>query len=142
GLQWRRNFSVRPDLITFPVPRFSGQATVPSAVELLVNNVQQFGGDVDDGPFVIDSFPHISGAGEATLVVRDALGRTTQTSVPIYVDYQRLAPGLSDFSLEAGALRRGDATDNDHYDHDVVASGSYRRGLSDTFTLEAHAEYG
>ncbi|GAB3101690.1 fimbria/pilus outer membrane usher protein [Lysobacter terrae] len=142
GLQLRRNFGVRPDLITFPVPRFTGQATVPSSVELLVDNVKQFGADVDDGPFVLDSFPRITGAGEATLVVRDALGRTTQTSVPIYVDYQRLAPGLSDFSLEAGRLRLGYATNDDRYGDDFVASGSYRRGLSMSLTGEAHAEYG
>ncbi|MFC5570446.1 fimbria/pilus outer membrane usher protein [Lysobacter yangpyeongensis] len=142
GVQLRRNFGVRPDLITFPVPRFTGQATVPSSVELLVDNVKQFGADIDDGPFVLDSFPRITGAGEATLVVRDALGRTTQTSVPIYVDYQRLAPGLSDFSLEAGRLRLGYATDHDRYGDDVVASGSYRRGLSMSVTGEAHAEYG
>lgn len=142
GLQVRRNFGVRPDLITFPVPRFTGQATVPSSVELLVDNIQQFGTSVDNGPFVLDSFPRITGAGEATLVVRDALGRTTQTSVPIYVDYQRLAPGLSDFSLEAGRLRQGYATDSDRYGDDFVASGSYRRGLGMSLTGEAHAEYG
>jgi outer membrane usher protein len=142
GLQVRRNFGVRPDLITFPVPRFTGQATVPSSVELLVDNVRQFGAEVDDGPFILDSFPRITGAGEATLVVRDALGRATQTSVPIYVDYQRLAPGLSDFSAEAGRLRLGYATDDDRYDDEWIASGSYRRGLSMSLTGEAHAEYG
>jgi len=74
GIQWRRNFGVRPDLITYPIPSFASQATVPSTVELLVNNIQQFGTQVNDGPFVLDTFPRISGAGEATLVVRDALG--------------------------------------------------------------------
>ncbi|GAB3382055.1 fimbria/pilus outer membrane usher protein [Lysobacter fragariae] len=142
GLQWRRNFGVRPDLITFPVPHFAGQATVPSSVELLVNNVQQFGAEVDDGPFVLDTFPHLTGSGEATLVVRDVLGRATRTSVPIYVDHQRLAPGLSDFSLEAGQLRLGYGGDNDRYADDLTASGSYRRGVSNAVTLEAHAEYG
>lgn len=142
GIQLRRNFGVRPDLITFPVPRFTGQATLPSSIELLVNNVNQFGSQVDDGPFVIDNFPRINGAGQATLVVRDALGRTTQTTVPIYVDTQRLARGLSDFSFEAGSLRHGYATEQDDYDSRIVASGSYRVGLSDDFTLEGHAQSG
>jgi len=142
GLQWRRNFGVRPDLITFPVPSFGGQATVPSSVELLVDNVSQFQADVDDGPFVLDAFPRISGAGDVTVVVRDALGRATETSVPLYIDYQRLAPGLSDFSFEAGTLRTGFATDEDDYGDDLVASASYRRGISDSLTLEGHAEYG
>ncbi|QSX74166.1 fimbrial biogenesis outer membrane usher protein [Lysobacter arenosi] len=142
GIQLRRNFGTRPDLITFPIPRFAGQATLPSSVELLVNNVRQYGSDIDDGPFVLDAFPRINGSGEATLVVRDALGRTTQTSVPIYIDQQRLAPGLSDFSFEAGSLRHGYATDKDDYDSGIAASGSYRLGISDSFTGEVHAEYG
>lgn len=141
GLQWRRNFGLRPDLITYPIPQISGQATVPSTVDLLVNNIQQYGGAVDDGPFVVDAFPRISGAGEVTVVVRDALGRVTQTSVPIYVDYQRLAPGLTDFSVEAGRLRLNYASDQDHYGRDLAASASLRRGITRTLTVEAHAEH-
>lgn len=142
GIQWRRNFGVRPDLITYPVPTFASQATVPSTVELLVNNIQQFGTQVNDGPFVLDTFPRISGAGEATLVVRDALGRVTQTTVSIYTDHVRLARGLTDFSMEAGVLRHNFGADHDGYGHDPVFSGSVRRGLSDDFTLEAHFESG
>jgi outer membrane usher protein len=142
GLQLRRNFAVRPDLITYPVPRFAGQATVPSTVELLVNNVQQFGAPVDDGPFVLDAFPRITGAGQATLVVRDALGRTTQTTLPLYVDAQRLAPGLSDFSVEIGSLRVGYGGGTGDYLDSVVASGSVRRGITSTLTLEGHGEAG
>jgi outer membrane usher protein len=142
GIQWRRNFGVRPDLITYPIPTFASQATVPSTVELLVNNIQQFGTQVNDGPFVLDTFPRISGAGEATLVVRDALGRVTQTTVSIYTDHVRLAKGLTDFSVEAGVLRHDFGAEHDGYAHDPVFSGSLRRGLTDDFTLEAHAESG
>ena len=140
GLQWRRNFGVRPDLITYPVPAFASQAAVPSSVQLLVNNIQQFGTQINDGPFVLNSFPRISGAGEATLVVRDALGRVTETTVPIYSDIQRLARGLTDFSLETGVLRHDFGNTLDGYRHDLVFSGSLRHGLTDDFTLEAHAE--
>lgn len=136
GVQWRRNFGLRPGLVTFPIPRFASQATVPSSVELLIDNVRQFGGEVDDGPFVLGSFPSVSGAGEAVLVVRDALGRLTQTSVPIYTDVQRLAPGTMDFSVEAGLLRRGLGG----YGRQPSFSGSLRRGLLDSVTIELHAE--
>jgi outer membrane usher protein len=141
GIQWRRNFGVRPDLITSPVPSFASQATVPSSVDFLVNNVQQFGAKVDDGPFVLDVFPHISGAGEATLIVRDALGRVTQTTVPIYSDSKRLARGLTDFSFELGSLRHNYGGPHDGY-KTTVFSASARRGLTDNFTLEGHAEVG
>lgn len=142
GVQWRRDFGVRPDLIVYPLPQFSADATLPSSVELFVNNVRQFGGQVDPGPFVLSDFPRVVGAGEALIVVTDALGRTTQTSVPLYVDYQRLAPGLSDFSLEAGVLRRGFGLDSSDYGDEPVASGSYRRGMRDDLTVELHGEAG
>ncbi|MFD0739593.1 fimbria/pilus outer membrane usher protein [Lysobacter koreensis] len=142
GVQWRRNFSVRPDLIIYPLPQFSADAVVPSSVELYVNNVRQYSGEVDPGPFVLSDFPRVVGAGQAMVVVTDALGRTTQTSVPLYVDYQRLARGLSDFSLEAGLLRRNYGIESNDYFRHPVATGSWRRGLTDDFTAELHAEYG
>ncbi len=142
GLQWRRNFGVRPDLIIYPLPQFSANATVPSSVELYVNNVRQYSGDVAPGPFVLSDFPRVVGAGQALVVVTDALGRTTQTSVPLYVDYQRLAHGLVDFSVEAGLLRRDFGTASNNYGQHPVATASVRRGLTDDFTAELHAEYG
>jgi outer membrane usher protein len=140
GLQWRRNFGTRPDLITSPVPSFAAQATVPSSVELLVNGVQQFSAGVDDGPFVLNTLPQVSGAGEATIVVRDALGRITQTTVPIYSDSQRLARGLTDFSLEAGLLRHDYGGQHDGYGKEPAFSASVRHGATNSLTLEGHAE--
>ncbi len=140
GGQWRRNFSTRPDLVTMPLPRFSADATLPSAVELYVDNVRQFGSTVQDGPFVLDAIPSISGAGTAQLVVRDALGRETTTTIPLYFDNERLATGLTDFSVELGLLRRGYGGRANDYGDDAAASASWRRGMTDTLTLEAHAE--
>ena len=142
GVRWRRNFGIRPDLITIPMPRFSGAATVPSTVELYVDNVRQFNAEVDGGPFVLDTLPRIEGAGLASLLVTDVLGRVTRTTVPFYVDHRRLAPGLTDFSLELGLLRHDYGAEDDGYGDNLVASGSLRRGLTDSFTLEAHAEGG
>lgn len=140
GVQWRRNFGVRPDLVTLPIPQFSGSAALPSSVDLYIDNIKQLGAEVQDGPFVVDGLPRINGAGEATLVVRDVSGRTTTTTIPLYVDSQRLARGLSDFSLEVGKVRLGYGDDRERYASEVAASGSWRRGMTDALTLEAHAE--
>ncbi|MBR8367211.1 fimbrial biogenesis outer membrane usher protein [Burkholderia sp. AU19243] len=140
GVQWRSNFGLRPDLVTFPVPALSGNAVVPTSVDLYVNNVRQFTGDVPSGPFVINSVPGITGAGSATVVTRDALGRSIATSIPLYVDTRLLAPGLASYSAEAGFLRRAYGSNSFDYARTPAASGSLRYGISERLTAEAHAE--
>lgn len=140
GFQWRSNFSLRPDLVTFPVPALYGSAVVPSSVDVYLNNVKQFSGDVPSGPFIVNNVFGITGAGTATVVTRDALGRTISTSLPLYVDARMLAAGLSSFSFEAGFLRRAYGLASFSYDPHPAVSGSARYGLTDALTLEAHGE--
>jgi outer membrane usher protein len=61
------------------------------------------------------------------------------TTLPFYVTSSLLQKGLSDFSLAAGSLRRDYGVKDFGYGGGV-ASASLRHGLSDTFTLETHAE--
>lgn len=51
GIQLGRDFSVRPDLITYPLPSFAGQAAVPSTVDLFVNGYKNSSNSVQPGPF-------------------------------------------------------------------------------------------
>nr|WP_251232779.1 fimbria/pilus outer membrane usher protein [Burkholderia mallei] len=139
-LQWRSNFALRPDLVTFPVPALAGTAVVPSTVDLYVNGVRQFSGDVPSGPFVINSVPSITGAGNATVVTRDALGRTIATSLPLYIDTRMLAPGLASYSVEAGFLRRAWGLRSFDYAPRPAVSATARYGVSERLTVEAHAE--
>jgi outer membrane usher protein len=140
GFQWRSNFALRPDLVTFPVQALSGTAVVPSAVDLYVNNVRQFTGNVPSGPFIVNNVPGITGAGEATVITHDALGRTISTSLPLYVDTRMLTAGLSSYSFEVGFLRRAYGIDSFSYDPRPAVSATARRGISDALTLEGHAE--
>ena len=140
GFQIRRNFGLRPDLITYPLPALAGSAAVPGAVDLYINNVRQYSGQVPTGPFVINNAPALSGAGQATIVVRDALGRDVSTTVPLYVDARLLAPGLFDYSLEVGFLRTQYGVDSFRYESAPAANGSIRYGFNDTITLEGHGE--
>ena len=140
GFQWRSNFALRPDLVTFPVQPLSGTAVVPSAVDLYINNVRQFSGNVPSGPFIVNNVPGITGAGQATVITHDALGRTISTSLPLYVDTRMLATGLSSYSFEAGFLRRAYGIDSFSYDPRPAVSATARRGISDALTLEGHAE--
>ncbi|SDQ39623.1 outer membrane usher protein [Paraburkholderia fungorum] len=140
GFQWRSNFALRPDLVTFPLQSLSGTAVVPSAVDLYINNVRQFTGNVPSGPFIVNNVPGITGAGEATVITHDALGRTISTTLPLYVDTRMLAAGLSSYSFEAGFLRRNYGVDSFSYDPRPAVSVTARRGVTDSLTLEGHAE--
>jgi len=143
GVQVRRNFAIRPDLITMPLlDDLTGSAAVPSTVEVYVNNVQRFSREIAPGPFAITDLPLISGGGTARLVVRDALGRETISETPFYAATRLLAQGLVDFSLEAGLPRHHYGQQSSTYASRPLAVGSVRYGLNNALTLEGHAETG
>ncbi|MCD9005490.1 fimbria/pilus outer membrane usher protein [Luteimonas sp. XNQY3] len=139
GVQLSRDFSIRPDVVTYPLPQFAGQASVPTGVDLFVNGNLAARERVDPGPFTLTDVPFINGAGQAVVVVTDAVGRQVATTIPFYVSSDLLAPGLTDFAVSAGALRRDYGLDSFSYGP-MVASGSYRRGLGDAMTVEALGE--
>lgn len=141
GVQWARNFGVRPDLVTYPMPEFSGIAAVPSAVDLFVNGFRASRHQVAPGPFTLGEMPVVNGAGTASVVTTDALGREVMTSIPFYVNRELLRPGWTDYSLSLGALRRNYGQRSFAYGK-PVATGIFRTGLSETLTLEAQAQWG
>ncbi len=139
GVRVARSFETRPDLVTVPLPDFAGQAALPSGVDLFVNGYHQQHDDVAPGRFVLDQVPVVNGAGEARIVTTDAAGRQIATVIPFYVAPELLRRGLTDFSLDAGALRRDYGLRSFDYGRAVV-SASARRGVTDRLTLEAHGE--
>jgi len=140
GFQVARNFGLRPDLVTYPVADFSGEVALPSTVDLYVNQVRQLTGDLPPGPFRVETPPSINGAGQATLVVRDLLGRETVQTLDLYVVPQLLAEGLYDYSFEAGWLRERFGVESADYRSGIAGSASLRYGLNAKLTLESHAE--
>ncbi len=141
GVQVQTNYSMRPDLVTYPLPDLSGHAAVPSTVDVLVNGVRQFSSDVPRGPFDIRQPPIMNGAGEFTVVTRDATGQQTTQTVPFYVATSLLTPGLASYSVEAGVLRTNYGAINDEY-HDAAGSATLRYGIEDWLTGETHTEAG
>ncbi|MBZ4135456.1 fimbrial biogenesis outer membrane usher protein [Escherichia fergusonii] len=139
GVYWGRDFSLRPDLVTWPLPTFSGEAAVPTAVDLFINGYRAGSTSLQPGPFTLTNLPYINGAGDAVLVTQDAAGRQVTTSLPFYVASNLLKPGMSDGALSFGALRREYGIDSFNYGP-AAASASYRYGVSDFLTLEGHSE--
>ncbi|WP_244642364.1 fimbria/pilus outer membrane usher protein [Phyllobacterium sp. 628] len=140
GFQLKRNFNLRPDLITSPVPNLSGSASVPSTLDLYLNNMKVFSGEVPAGPFDFTGLPFLGGGGDARIVMRDALGREVVTQRQYFFAPNMLSRGIADFSVDAGFVRLGFGDQSFLYDRNVAGSASIRYGLSDWVTLEGHAE--
>ena len=139
GVQIARDFSLRPDLVTFPVPTIAGQVAVPSSVDVLINGVQSLTTQADAGPFEVRRLPIVTGASTVSLVVNNALGQQVTRTLPVYTSAALLTPGLDAYSGEIGSVRLGYGVQSDDY-REIAGSASYRRGITDWLTLSGHAE--
>lgn len=139
GAQISHNFSLRPDLITYPLPEFNGQVGIPSTVDLLINGNKAYSSQINPGPYDITDASHINGAGNAVLVTTDALGRTVSVDVPFYVTSRLLKKGLFDYTVSTGSLRKDYGRKNFSYTQYAI-DGSARYGLTNEWTIEGHAE--
>ncbi|WP_411878439.1 fimbria/pilus outer membrane usher protein [Polaromonas sp. YR568] len=141
GVQLSRNFGFTPGFIAQPLPVVTGLSSAPSTVELYINDALRQTSQVPTGPFAIDNFPLLTGNGQARIVVRDVLGRETVLVQDFFSHAELLEEGLSDWSVEAGAVRRDLGTSNADYGQ-VFGSGLLRYGLTKNLTLETRGELG
>ena len=139
GVQWATNFATQPGFITFPLPSLSGEAALPSTLDLYVNGIRRLRSDVPTGPFTIPDLPMITGQGEVRLVVRDLLGREQIITDRFYASARLLRQGLHEFAYELGAERHGFGQESFDYGG-TFAAGTHSLGVSDTFTLELRGE--
>lgn len=139
GLQIASDFTVRPDLVTYPMPQITGRTAAPSTVDVLVNGVRQMSQDVQSGPFEVRQPPIVTGAGDIAVVVRDSLGQETVQNLSFYASPDLLKPGLASYSVETGYTRSGYGVVSNDY-RQPAALGTLRYGVSDWLTAETHAE--
>lgn len=140
GIQLQRNFALQPDLITFPVPAFYGQANLPSTVDLYINGLKQYSSNVPSGPFQLNTVPIVNGNGQAEVVVTDAMGRQSTIAFPFYTTNELLRPGLSDYSLDFGFVRKDYGLSSFSYSGDPAFSATWRHGFNNWLTFESHGE--
>jgi outer membrane usher protein len=139
GIQFGTNFGLAPYINRQPIPLIAGQTSTPSTVQLYVNDVLRQTSNVPAGPFTLDNLPVLSGNGDVTIRVRDILGRETLITQPFFVTAELLAPGTSDWSVEAGKLRKELGTSSFRYG-EPFAAGVLRRGLTTATTSELRLE--
>ena len=139
GLQIRRNFDLRPDLITAPVPSLAGTTSVPSTLDLYLNNAKVYSGNVPAGPFDFSGFAFMNKS-DVSIVLRDALGREVRTQYRNFYNSEMLGKGFLDFSAELGFPRLRYGESSFEYARDPAGSFNLRYGLSNALTLEGHGE--
>jgi len=140
GLQVRRDFSLRSDIVTVPLLSYAGSAAVPSSVDVFVDQVRAYSGQIAPGPFVLTDLPYVTGSGAALIVIRDEAGRSRQVEVPFFAPRNLLRAGVLDFALQVGLPRDGYGGGALRYGDAAAAAGSLRYGLTDRVTLEGHLE--
>ncbi|WP_456392490.1 fimbria/pilus outer membrane usher protein [Persephonella sp.] len=134
GIRIGTDYSLRPDIITYPLPDFAGKTSLPSTVDIFVNNAKVFSEDLKPGPFEIKDIPVISPEGEITVVIRDVLGREQIVKVPYMTSLKLLKKGLSEYSVSAGFERKNYFIKDFDYSKFVLSS-YYKKGITDRFTI-------
>lgn len=140
GIQIRRDFDLRSDIVTTQRLSFSGAAAVPSTVDVFIENNRLYTGTVGTGPFRIEDLPLNTGAGDAVVVIRDQNGDEQAQEVSFFAAQNLLKKGVADYSVELGWAREDFGRFSNEYGSDPIASASLRYGLSEKVTIEAHAE--
>lgn len=140
GIQWATNFATQPGLVFFPQPGISGEAVLPSTVDLYINDTLRLRRQVPEGPFSIQDLPVITGNGEARIVVRDVLGRERVIAQPYYASPRLLRQGLRAHAIEIGFVREQYGLESNEYGR-AMAVGTVRSGLSDRVTGELRGEW-
>ena len=139
GAQIRSDFSMRPDLVTFPLPSVTGSAAVPSTVNVLTDGNLMVSSQVAPGPFEVPQLPVMSGAGTISMTVTNALDQQVTLTQPFYASSALLAPGLQTYAGQAGLVRLNWGSVSNDYGK-LAGTAVYRRGLTRKFTVEGSVE--
>jgi outer membrane usher protein len=140
GLQIATNFETQPAFIRYPLPSFFGETTVPTALDVYINGQLRRSEQVEAGRYVLEDIPAVNGAGQMQVVTRDALGRQQVFAQDFYLSTELLREGLSEYSINLGALREEYGLENFQYG-DIAGTANWRYGWREDITLEGHGEF-
>ncbi|KQY84734.1 fimbria/pilus outer membrane usher protein [Brevundimonas sp. Root1423] len=138
GVQWMRDFSLRPDIVTTPTPEIRQDIGLPSTVDLFINGVQRYSTPVDPGTLRLTDLPIVGGSNMVSVIVTDQAGRRTQLYLPLYSSTEMLARGMTTFNLDAGVARQNYAVDSNNYEGEF-AQAAFGYGVTEKFTFSGYA---
>lgn len=140
GLSIFRSYSVlQPQQIIRPRGDRSFRLDRPSTIEVEINGQIIRRLELAPGNYNLRDFPFAQGANNIRLSVLDDSGRSEVLNFSLFLDQSQLAKGLSEFGLYAG-VKAPLGLRGPHYTNDYIASGFYRRGISDFLTVGVNAQ--
>ena len=135
GVSLYRNYSVlEPQMIARPRGDRSFALERPSSVEIYVNGQMVRRVQLEPGTYNLRDFPFTQGSNDVRLSILDDTGRTQILRFNIFFEQSQLAKGLSEFGLYVGVKSPLQAS-GPHYTDKFVATGYYRRGVTDNLTV-------
>ena len=105
----------------------------PSTVEAFINgqSVRQI--RLQPGTYNVRDFPFGQGANDVQLVITDDAGGRETIEFSLFFDRSLLAPGLAEYAVYVGTTTDFEGGQRS-YTSDLVSTGFYRRGLSESLT--------
>lgn len=140
GIKIGSDFDLQPYRTTSVLPTWFGSVALPSTVDLYIDGMRRYHGQVPPGSVSLDAVPGITGSGQATIVVTDILGRTQTYDFPFYATARLLLPGIASWSMSAGVVRLGYGLASNQYGGTLLANGRVRYGILRSLTAEASFE--
>ncbi len=140
GFQFSKDFSLDPNLITYPLLNFLGSSQVPTSIDVYANSINVFKNNLPSGNFELENIPISAGNGQVQINSTDITGKSVTYIVPFYTSPKLLKPELSDFSHEIGIKRKKFGINSNQYS-DFISSGNHRVGIDNYLTSGVSYEY-
>jgi outer membrane usher protein len=137
GIGAGRNFALRPYRVVRPIGTFEFVLERASRVTVLVNGAAVQTLSLAAGRHDVHDLPLGAGLNEIELLIRDDTGAERRIAFSIASPDELLAPGVTQFSLDAGFPLRSDVGLRRYDVAHPVLSGRYRRGTTSWLTLGA-----
>ncbi len=139
GFQYTTDFSLNPNLITYPLISFDGRADLPTTLDVYANSNLIYKTELQTGDFNMENLPVAAGKGSVEIKQQDITGKIKTIRIPYYSAPSLLKEGLSDYSVEIGSQRQNYGSLNNQYRY-LITSFDYNKGVSSKWTTGFHFE--
>lgn len=139
GFSYSKAYHLDPYYVKYPMLDISGLVPLPSDLEIYIDGMLARKEKLSPGQFELKNIYSYGGAGGATIVIKDAFGRTETISYPFYFTDTLLKKRLHEYSYNIGLLRDDFGVKSNAYG-DFAFSAFHRYGFTDSLTLGLRSE--